>query len=660
MQLVVIGLGVAAGGLALVALTRLRRVNRQLALAVATHEDVIASASDAIIACGPDGVTVTMWNSAAERIFGYDAVDVLGRPLPTVPGEPGRLEREAIMARVKAGERVQLVTERTRADGTLVDVRINYSGLTDERGGFAGWMGVVQDVTAELAEARTRAERAALVERLAKVTADLTADLDRDVILSRLIQYAAEVLDAAAAGFIVLEPEAFCAAVHRLPTDLVGFRFPPERGLFREAVRTRRRLQVPDLHAYQNRVEEVTRAAPGLHTMVVTPVVVRDQPAGVITLFFPDVDHKISANEDDVLDLLAGHAAAALATATAYEEVVRGRGHEQAVIDSVADGIAVVAPGGTVVGWNRAAERLTGVPSTSVLGRALPFNAGSDAEPAETELATGRWVEVVSSPLGDGDERVVILRDVSHQKALERAKSAFLASTSHELKTPLTVIKGFARLLLDRGDDVPEEEKALALSAIAARSEELIRLVEKVLLSARTEARLSERPSEPVDLAAVVRSTADSFAGSSPEHEVVVDVPTSLPPVRADLEDVDTALGQLLENAIKYSPDGGKVEVRATAIADEVIVTVRDEGVGLTAEDTLNVFEPFYQGTTRRTHGIRGGVGLGLAIVRRLVETHGGRVWAEGSPGEGSTFGIALPVAHRPFGLFSGVGVEPS
>ena len=186
-----------------------------------------------------------------------------------------------------------------------------------------------------------------------------------------------------------------------------------------------------------------------LHTLVVTPVQARNQLVGALVVMFAEIARPITPSTTALLDLLAGHGGAAIANALAFETAVRRQAHEKAVIDAVADGVATLDGYGLVSGWNRAAAELTGRSANEAFGRPLPFPVGTEQEPVEHRFGD-RWVEIIATPLDEG--QVVVLRDVSRQKALEVAKTMFVAATSHELKTPLTVIRSFADWLRDNGE----------------------------------------------------------------------------------------------------------------------------------------------------------------------------------------------------------------
>jgi signal transduction histidine kinase len=279
-------------------------------------------------------------------------------------------------------------------------------------------------------------------------------------------------------------------------------------------------------------------------------------------------------------------------------------------------------------------------------GQAAAFPLPEPGERRTHKLDSGRWLDVLCTSLAGGDERVVDFRDVTAAKELEEAKDLFLATTSHELRTPITVVQGFASTLASRWDQLPDSDRRAAVTTIAERAGSLGQLVEQLLLGARAGADQLPIGKDAFDLAGLLRATVVSFGPLSDKHEVVADVPEDLPPALGDSMATDIIVSQLLENAFKYSPAGGTVTVRARAGDDRIEVDVEDEGVGIAPGDRERIFERFVQGETgdRRRFG---GVGIGLYIVRRMAAAQDGTVVAAPRPGGGTIMRFSLPRASR-------------
>jgi signal transduction histidine kinase len=338
----------------------------------------------------------------------------------------------------------------------------------------------------------------------------------------------------------------------------------------------------------------------------------------------------------------------ALTNAMAFEEVVRQRAHERAVIDGSADGIAVLDEAGLVRQWNPAAHHITGTAAADAIGRPPSFPLPEPGSTLNCKLPNGRWLDVLCTSLADGGGELVIdFRDVTAAKELEEAKDLFLATTSHELRTPITVVQGFASTLASRWDQLPDTERRAAVRIIAERAGSLGRLVEQLLLGSRAGADQLPVSNGPFDLAAVLHGAAAAFRPLSDKHAVVADVPAGLPRASGDTMATDIIVGQLLENAFKYSPDGGTVRVRAQVSGEWIEVTVEDEGIGIADGDHERIFDRFFQGEAgdRRRFG---GVGIGLFIVRRLAEAQHGEVTASTRPQGGTSMCLRLRPAEDP------------
>jgi signal transduction histidine kinase len=325
---------------------------------------------------------------------------------------------------------------------------------------------------------------------------------------------------------------------------------------------------------------------------------------------------------------------------------VRRGEHEQAVVDALADGVLVVGADGRVLSCNDAATALLGVPRTALVGAPPPIELGAPGDLLHSTVGA-RWLETVATTIDGTGEHVVVLRDISRHRALDQAKDLFLATTSHELRTPLTAIKGYVHVLQHRWDALDEDRRRAALATVAERTDALVALTEHLLLGARAGASRHSTDTRPFDLSEALTSAVQAYDGSSPRHRIVVELPDV--PLRAvgDPAGLQHVVGQLVENAVKYSPGGGTVRVCARAEGGSAVVEVADEGVGIPAGDGVDLFAPFSQAGATNTREY-GGVGLGLYIVRQLVEAQGGTVAAANRPGGGAVVSFTLPLTTAP------------
>ena len=352
----------------------------------------------------------------------------------------------------------------------------------------------------------------------------------------------------------------------------------------------------------------------------------------------------------------------------------RLRARLEALTRSMSDALVAVDPDGRVVTFNPAAERLLGRLVHEALGhpidRVLDIRApegtvaatlgASDSEEQVVaqvilQRPDGRLLPtaVTAAPVHDNDGsligRVLVLRDVTREAEIERMKTEFLSNVSHELRTPLTPIKGYAEVLARR--QIGEEATKRFADQILASTGRLERIVGMIVDFAALDSGRVELREETVVLPELVREVLDEWRSRHPEREFRRRLGKNLPPVRADSAMLRRCLDELLDNAVKFSPGGEPISVSGQVDVQPgrrwVRLTVRDRGVGIDPETRSRVFRDFYQGDASETRHF-GGLGLGLALVQRIVDGLGGDVDVESVPGRGAAFSLLLPVADAP------------
>jgi PAS domain S-box-containing protein len=375
-----------------------------------------------------------------------------------------------------------------------------------------------------------------------------------------------------------------------------------------------------------------------------------------------------SLKESDaaLLTTVASSLSAALRGAGRLAALVEESGKLTAVVENASDGIAVVAADGSVRLWSRSMARITGVPEADALACSpLPTLAAVVAAAWPARGASQRTeTTALTLTRPDGEERevsvsvahavprdgsdplaVVTVHDVTAQARADRLKSDFVATISHELRTPITPIKGYAQLLLARGDQMPPERRRSAYALIAERADHLGRLVEDLLMASRASGTLASKlgtAPEQLDLRTVVAAAVDSVPAVA--EQVEVQEPATTVPVWCDQVRTVQILANLLSNAAKYAP-GSAVEIRVhePEFGDtHAIVDVVDHGAGIAADELDRIFERFYRIEDSMTMRA-GGSGLGLWIARELAVAMGGALTATSCPGQGSTFTLTLP-----------------
>lgn len=343
-------------------------------------------------------------------------------------------------------------------------------------------------------------------------------------------------------------------------------------------------------------------------------------------------------------------------------ELRQARDEWQTTFDCMSDAITVHDPTYHILRCNRAFRELfpgadlqtakcyelvhgtEGPPEDCPMARTLVSGRSERCEMFEPHL--GRYISVRTDPICDADGNLAgivhAVSDISERKEIERMKNDFVATVSHELRTPLTSLRGFVELMLKR--DYPAEKRREFLGVILRESQRLSELVNDVLDLQRIESGQQVFRFEPVSLAEVVAHTAEVFGGDE-AHPISIDIPPEMPLVFADPELLHQVIGNLVSNALKYSPKGGRVHIGARAEPGQVLVWVSDEGIGIPPELLGKIFSRFYR--VERGLGRKiGGSGLGLALVKDIVEAHGGKAWAESVLRKGSTFYFTLKLAE--------------
>ena len=261
-----------------------------------------------------------------------------------------------------------------------------------------------------------------------------------------------------------------------------------------------------------------------------------------------------------------------------------------------------------------------------------------------------KTVEVHGYPIYDKEGNVTQMieycLDISERKKLDQLKDEFIGFVSHELRSPLTVITGAVNTVLTERARLSPEETRQLLQDAALEAQSLSHLLGNLLELSRVQANRLIIHIEPVDVQKVIRETAEEMKRQSSKHQFIVKVPKELPLVHVDQLRLERVLHNLIENAVKYSPQGGEIRVSAKSEGERLVIGVSDQGIGISPSDQAKLFGPFRRLEESRPDGV-GGVGLGLLVCRRLVEAHGGQIWVESEPGRGSTFFFTLPLSRR-------------
>ncbi|SCL15592.1 PAS/PAC sensor signal transduction histidine kinase [Micromonospora rhizosphaerae] len=373
----------------------------------------------------------------------------------------------------------------------------------------------------------------------------------------------------------------------------------------------------------------------GLRRMIVARAEIGGLTVGSLHALYPDGDP-----DDTSQHAVLGYVASCIAHMYGDQTGLPVHG-DGPVVAALADGLAVVDREHHVRLWNPAAAQVTGRPAGEALNRPLPFPLPPPGQVLDHRLPDGRWLRLTSGELpGPGALRVVTFRDITDQQRRDHERDLFVAVTSHELRTPVTVIKGYADTLTDHWESLSDDDRRQAARIIGQRANELARLVDR-LLTAATEDRPGGEPAAPFDLAEALRVAVGDLPADV-RHRIVLDLPADLPKALGDRHSLATVLTELSTNAGKYSLPGTPIEVSATAKEGMVSFRVADRGIGIRPEHVERAFDRFWQGESgdRRRYP---GAGLGLYLVRQIVEQQNGWVSLRPRVGGGTVAEVRLP-----------------
>jgi signal transduction histidine kinase len=401
----------------------------------------------------------------------------------------------------------------------------------------------------------------------------------------------------------------------------------------------------------------------GAHSYMSVPLVSHDRLFGAMTFVVSDPSRRY---DDDSLALakeVARRAAAAIDNARLYAEAEE-RARAVLVLDHIGEGVVLLDRSGVVRLWNPAAAAMTGLAAEHVLGRpatetipgwrrierlipVAPFAAPAEQQAETLPLDIGdREVWLLISGVDFPEGTVFAFRDVTQERALRDLQSEFVATVSHELRTPLAAVYGAAMTLREHGETLDDADKERLFAIVYDEADRLNRIVNDILWASRIDSGRLEfaiERFEPHRLARGVLAAAKTHSPESVSFELAGTAESVL--VDADADKLRQVLGNLVDNAVKYSPDGGKVKVMIESHDQVIRFAVSDSGLGIPVHEQPLIFEKFYRLDPNQTRGV-GGTGLGLYICRELVRRMNGRIWVDSKEGVGSTFFVELPLVQ--------------
>ena len=393
----------------------------------------------------------------------------------------------------------------------------------------------------------------------------------------------------------------------------------------------------------------------GIVSLLMVPLVSKDEVIGLMALDHVAEGQRFTDDQVNLAMTIGTHAAMAIENARLHTTIAGERAKLEAIIGGTDDAVIVTDAQNRVLLMSQAAQRAFEVETVPEVGRPLGevvgnerllalfarLETGEEALAEEISLSDGRTLYASLTPVAEVG-RIAVMQDITYLKELDKMKSDFVSTVSHDLRSPLANISGYAFLLPEAGK--LNETQQDFVERIRLSATRMTTLIDNLLDLGKIEARV-EMEMKPCQLVAVINEVVESLKGQARAKEIVLqlDLPPELPLVQGNQVRLDQVVTNLLGNAIKFTPEGGMVTVSAREEKGEVVVEIKDTGIGIAPEDQVHLFGKFHRVSSEETRGIEG-TGLGLAIAKSIVEGHGGRVWVKSQPGQGSTFGFALPL----------------
>jgi two-component system NtrC family sensor kinase len=501
-------------------------------------------------------------------------------------------------------------------------------------------------------------ERMNALEAIQRIGRKVTSMLDLDSILSAVVDAAVEITNAEEGSLLLVDEMTgefyMRAASQNFQQEYISsFRLPIHDPLLAEVLKTGKPVVV------DGKTPQKIKTSYLVHTLIYAPLIVQERVIGVL-----EVDHRQSGKSFSeqhimLMSALADYSAIAIENARLYARTESERKKLESILTGIEEAVIVVDEDRRLALINRKAREAFGIPAeASVYGRRAReviqhpdlLDILFDSNPtmptrAELTLDDGRVLNAQITPL-KGIGLVISMQDITYLKELDRIKSDFVHTVSHDLRSPLTAILGYVELI-DRVGPVNDQQREF-IHRVQVSVQNITALINDLLDLGRIEAGFDTRK-EVVQLSTIAQYAIDGFKNRLVEKslELQVDIPDDLPKILGNPVRLRQMLNNLIGNAHKYTPEGGCVSVKAHAEGGQVILQVSDNGPGIPPADQPYIFDKFYRASN--VPADTPGTGLGLAIVKSIVENHLGRVWVDSTLGKGTTFTIVLPAIDSAF-----------
>jgi PAS domain S-box-containing protein len=508
---------------------------------------------------------------------------------------------------------------------------------------------------------------------LFELSKDFLATLDLNSLLDQIVQTGLQETKADRASLMLLEgQELVIKASVGLPSEIAAAaRDKVGQGIAGWVADRGEALLLADGASLNPQIREaMTRGE--IASALCVPLLVKDKVVGVLNLSKLGEGPAFTQGDLEFISILGGEAAIAIENARLYREAIDEKRKTETILEGTFDGLVVIDNDMRITSFNPGAEAITGHAASQVLGRRLTEVFGPEVWRDDSLLqkaaSTGERVApqevVISGKLGSRDALLGItplydsggkvfgyllsFADITHLKEVDRLKSNIVANVSHELRAPLASIKAYTELLLDELEGDDRDLRQRFLKVIDQETDRLTELIGGLLDLSRLEAGQFVMKKEPLQVGEVIDDTLGLFDMQAQENKISLhaDIQPDLPPILADRELVNVLIKNLVGNAIKFSNEGGRVDVVAREEDTNLILSVIDQGMGIPPDDLPHIFEKFYRVWSTTESGIKG-VGLGLVLAKEAAEAHGGQIEVESELGVGSRFIVTLPIGEQ-------------
>jgi two-component system NtrC family sensor kinase len=488
------------------------------------------------------------------------------------------------------------------------------------------------------------------LEALMQVTRQIGGSLDIDNVLTSMVSAAVSLTGAEEGNILLLDEQTgdLIMRASRTFEDQTArtFNIPVKDTLAGQVIRTGQPV------AFSENAPLKIKTAYLVYSLIYAPLRVQDRVIGVLSVVNRRSQRPFITQHEMIINILSDYAAIGIDNARLYASSEAGRIKLETTITGIADGVILLDQQNRILLINPVARTafglgitdLEGKPASEVILHAdfkslLDTAEENPFKSHEVSFEDGRVFNAQYTPINDVGAAIT-LQEITHLKMLDRIKSDFINTISHDLRSPLTSIMGYVELL-DRVGDLNDQQKKF-IQHIRASIQSITALVNDLLDLGRIEAGFDSRKDD-VAFDTVVRYALDNFQNqiSDKRQTLYVEIAERLPTLRGNPIRLRQLADNLIGNAVKYTPEGGDLSVSLQADNSQIVFEIKDSGVGIPAADQPHIFEKFYRANNAPKN--TPGTGLGLAIVKSIVDNHEGRIWVDSSPGTGTKFTVILP-----------------